>query len=86
MSFLTSRLVVAGAALVSVAATSLPADAHIRRHHHHHRHVVVVDAPFTYVETRRYNRVAVDAPFASVRVGGRGTWVRAPFVNLWVPR
>jgi hypothetical protein len=28
----------------------------------------------------------VDAPFARVYNGRYGTWVRAPFVNLWVPR
>jgi hypothetical protein len=44
-----------------------------------------VDAPFTRVE-RRGRRVAVDAPFASVRKGRYGTWVRAPFVDLYVPR
>ena len=54
------------------------------RRHHHGSHVV--DAPFTHVETGVRGRVAVDAPFASVRVDRRGTWVRAPFVNLFVPR
>ena len=28
----------------------------------------------------------VAAPFARVYSGRFGTWVRAPFVNLWVPR
>ena len=28
----------------------------------------------------------VSAPFARVYSGRAGTWVRAPFVNLWVPR
>ena len=28
----------------------------------------------------------VAAPFAQVYSGRYGTWVRAPFVNLWVPR
>jgi hypothetical protein len=28
----------------------------------------------------------VAAPFARVYSGRAGTWVRAPFVNLWVPR
>ena len=28
----------------------------------------------------------VAAPFARVYSGRRGTWVRAPFVNLWIPR
>ena len=28
----------------------------------------------------------VAAPFARVYSGRYGTWVRAPFVNLWVPR
>jgi hypothetical protein len=52
----------------------------------HRRHVTVVDAPFAYVETRGHRRTAVDAPFTSVRVGRRGTWVRAPFVDIYVPR
>jgi hypothetical protein len=37
-----------------------------------------------YVDTRRETFVA--APFARVYSGRFGTWVRAPFVNLWVPR
>ena len=60
------------------------------RHAHNerwdHGRPVRVDAPFTSVETRRYRYTAVDAPFASVRVHGGGVWVRAPFVNLYVPR
>lgn len=47
---------------------------------------VVVDAPFTSVETGRYGRTDVDAPFTSVRVGRMGVWVRAPFVDIYVPR
>jgi hypothetical protein len=46
----------------------------------------VVEAPFTRVETGRRGRVAVDAPFSSVRVGKRGVWVRAPFVDIYVPK
>lgn len=59
-----------------------------RNHRRNHRYdgPVVVDAPFTYVETGYRRRVAVDAPFTSVRVHRGGVWVRAPFVNLWVPR
>lgn len=56
-------------------------------HHHHHRHYRrdrVVEAPFTYVETGR--RVVVEAPFTTVYVGRRGRYVRAPFVNIWIPR
>lgn len=52
-----------------------------RRHHRGRRHV---DAPYTHVETGR--RVVVEAPFASVYVGRRGRHIRAPFVNLWIPR
>jgi hypothetical protein len=37
-----------------------------------------------YVEPRGETYVA--APFARVYNGRYGTWVRAPFVNLWVPR
>lgn len=62
-----------------------------RRHRRHYRdhddgddHVV--DAPYTHVETGYGGRVAVDAPYASVRVGRRGVWVRAPFVDLYVPK
>lgn len=53
-------------------------------HHHHHRRGRVVEAPFTYVESGR--RVVVEAPFTTVYVGRRGRYVRAPFVNLWIPR
>lgn len=49
---------------------------HYRRHYHRHRGVIV-DAPFTYVETRRYD------PYYYPR---RGVHVRAPFVSVWVPR
>lgn len=59
---------------------------HSRYDRRYNDRVVHVDAPFTTVETRRYRYTAVDAPFASVRVHGRGVWVRAPFVNLYVPR
>jgi hypothetical protein len=43
-----------------------------------------VRAPFTSVDTRR--DTFVRTPFARVYSGRYGTWVRAPFVNLWVPR
>jgi hypothetical protein len=46
----------------------------------------VVRAPFAYVDARYSGRVAVDAPFTSVLVGRRGVWVRAPFVDLYVPK
>ena len=59
-----------------------------RHHHHsyrhHHRRTRVVEAPFAYVESGR--RVLVEAPFTTVYVGRRGRYVRAPFVNLWIPR
>lgn len=45
-----------------------------------------VRAPFTRVRTRGSRWTSVDAPFASVRVRPWGTWVRAPFVDLYVPR
>lgn len=59
-------------------------------HHYgykHHRRTRVVNAPFTYVE-KGYGRrgVLVDAPFAFVHTERRGRYVRAPFVNLWIPR
>ena len=43
-----------------------------------------VRAPFASVDSDRDTFVA--APFARVYSGRYGTWVRAPFVNLWVPR
>ncbi len=56
-----------------------------KRRYRHNKGDVVVEAPFTYVETGRHHHTAVDAPFTSVRVGRRGVWVRAPFVDLYVP-
>jgi hypothetical protein len=46
----------------------------------------VVEAPTTRVETNRRGKVAVDAPFTSVRRDNRGVHVRAPFVDIYVPR
>src|SRR5262245_27322576 len=43
-----------------------------------------VRAPFAEVDT--YHDTWVAAPFAHVYSGRGGPWVRAPFVNLWVPR
>lgn len=79
-------------------ASSRVAPVHYRKKYHKHRRYrgykyrrynkryrrAPVYAPYTYVSPRR-GRVAVDAPFASVRVG-RGVRVRAPFVDIWVPR
>ena len=58
-------------------------DGRWERHRHHHREHSV-EAPFTEVETGR--RVVVDAPFAHVTVDRHGRHIRAPFVNLWIPR
>ncbi|MCB1485550.1 MAG: hypothetical protein KDJ17_11735 [Hyphomicrobiaceae bacterium] len=74
------------AAANGVSAPSAVVKVHSRRYKHRHdrdyeRHV---DAPFTHVETGR--RVVVDAPFAFVHVDRHGRYVRAPFVNLWIPR
>jgi hypothetical protein len=55
-------------------------------HRSPHRGTEVVDAPFARVETGGRGRVAVDAPFTSVWVGRRGVWVRAPFVDIYVPK
>lgn len=54
-------------------------------HHHRRRHV---DAPFTHVETQhgKRRRVIFEVPFTSVYVGRHGRHIRAPFVNLWIPR
>lgn len=50
-----------------------------------HARDVEVDAPTTYVRSRR-GHVIVDAPFAHVERSRAGVHVRAPFVDLWVPR
>ncbi|MFV0367633.1 MAG: hypothetical protein ACK5KM_04165 [Hyphomicrobiaceae bacterium] len=50
-----------------------------------HNDDVEVDAPTTYVHSRR-GKVNVEAPFTSVERSKRGVRVRAPFVDLWVPR
>lgn len=56
-----------------------------RWHRRHYRdHGTYVRAPFTDVDT--HHGTHVEAPFASVHTGRYGTWVRAPFVNLFVPR
>jgi hypothetical protein len=57
-----------------------------RRHYRRYKGRSYVRAPFTRVETRGYRRTSVDAPFASVRVRRHGTYVRAPFVDLYIPR
>jgi hypothetical protein len=44
----------------------------------------VVDAPYAHVDAG--DPVVVDAPFAHVRVGRDRIRVRAPFVNLSIPR
>lgn len=62
-----------------------------KRHHNHaykqHRRHRIVEAPFTRVETGHHYRrdVLVDAPFAFVAVNRHGRYVRAPFVDLWIP-
>jgi len=58
-------------------------DRYYWRHHRHGRSVHVRE-PFTSVDVD--GGTHVEAPFASVHVGRYGTWVRAPFVNLFVPR
>jgi hypothetical protein len=49
-----------------------------------HGRSVHVREPFTAVDVDPGTHV--EAPFASVHVGRYGTWVRAPFVDLFVPR
>jgi hypothetical protein len=55
-----------------------------RRHYYRDYDGEHVRAPFASVDTGRGTHV--EAPFASVHTDGSGTYVRAPFVNLWVPR
>lgn len=83
----------APAARVNPIEMSLPKSivvpVHSRRYRHTHsataarRSSRVVHAPFARVETGR--RVVVDAPFAHVYRDRRGRYIRAPFVNIWVP-
>jgi hypothetical protein len=54
-----------------IGATTTARDTHVR-------------APGTSVDVDRQTHV--EAPFTSVHVGRYGTWVRAPFVDLFVPR
>lgn len=90
MSLRTTRssalLKAAAAVLVTVSSplSVTSADAHSRKYRHHHDRVV--DAPFTHVETGPRHRTSVWAPFTRVHVSRRGTYVRAPFVDLFVPR
>jgi len=58
-------------------------DRYDRRRYHRRGYI---RAPFTRVETRGRRWTSVDVPFASVRVRRSGVWVRAPFVDLYVPR
>lgn len=57
------------------------------RHRHYgkryYRRGHIVDAPFAYVESGR--RTYVEAPFTTVYVGRRGRYIRAPFVDLFIP-
>lgn len=76
-----------GAAAKNASGPSEVVKVHTRKdkHHHHRRdYERHVDTPFTHVETGRHT--FVDAPFAMVYVGRHGRYVRAPFVNLWIPR
>jgi len=66
-----------GVAAIPEASTPLVQEAGYYRRRWRYR-----DGPD--VDTRRETFVA--APFARVYNGRFGTWVRAPFVNLWVPR
>jgi hypothetical protein len=77
----------------SVLAVSAPpplvqpvdADTYYWRHHHRrYARDTHVHAPGTSVDVDRQTHV--EAPFASVHVGRYGTWARAPFVDLFVPR
>jgi hypothetical protein len=74
-----------GAAAKNVSAPSEVVKVHTRKHKHYGRYYERhVDAPFAHVETGRHT--VVDAPFTTVYVGRHGRYVRAPFVNLWIPR
>jgi hypothetical protein len=55
-----------------------------RRHYRDSYGETHVRAPLTSVDTGR--ETFVRAPFARIYNGRAGTWVRAPFVNLFVPR
>ena len=54
------------------------------RHYYRDNDGEHVRAPFTSVDTN--GGTHVEAPFASVHDDRYGTWVRAPFVDIFVPR
>lgn len=75
-------------ALSSASNAAIQTISERRRHRivkRRHARDVEVDAPTTYVRSRR-GHVIVDAPFAHVERSRAGVHVRAPFVDLWVPR
>lgn len=81
-------LLVAGAGVSAAApskhSVSAKSDSAVVKVHRRNGRNHIVDAPYTHVESGRH--VAVDAPFTTVYVGRRGRYVRAPFVELWLPR
>lgn len=61
---------------------------HYRKRYHKHRKYRGYKRRYRHKHRRHYRRrgpVIVDAPFTHVYVG-RGVRVRAPFVDIWVPR
>jgi hypothetical protein len=66
------------------AGTAVVQEAGYYKRRWRYRDGAYVRAPFAEVDT--YHDTWVATPFARVYSGRAGTWVRAPFVNLWVPR
>ncbi len=60
------------------------ADEYYWRHHRRYARGTHVRAPGTAVDVDEGTHV--EAPFTSVHVSRYGTWVRAPFVDIFVPR
>ena len=60
------------------------ADAYYWRHHRRYARGTHVRAPGTAVDVE--GGTQVEAPFTMVHTDRHGTWVRAPFVDLFIPR
>jgi hypothetical protein len=79
-----SSLAAPGPVLAPPAEIELVQQVDYNKRRWRYRNGTHVRAPLTSVDTG--DDTYVRAPFARVFSGRSGTWVRAPFVNLWIPR
>ncbi len=56
------------------------------RRRYHYRDRYDYDAPYVRHYGRHYGRTRVDAPYAHVHRDRHGVHVRAPYVNIYIPR